>query len=68
MVGLFAAAVGLFTGYAQSLDMYVDFTYRELTALSLVLIALLVVEVRLVPRTGHVCLVSRVPCNTITHL
>jgi hypothetical protein len=38
-------AGGMFAGYAWSLDTYVDFTWDELTKLSVILIVLLVVEV-----------------------
>lgn len=36
----------LFNGYAWSLDTFVDFTWQDLTKLSVVIIVLLVVEVR----------------------
>jgi hypothetical protein len=35
----------MFTGYSWSLDTYVDYTWEELTKLSVILIVLLVVEV-----------------------
>lgn len=37
----------VFKGYAWSLDTFVDYTWQDLTKLSVIIIVLLVVEVRL---------------------
>lgn len=63
----------LFSGYAWSLDTFVDFTWQDLTNLSVIIIVLLVVEVRDVAvvwrslpagRRGHSCVVTCL-CNAL---
>jgi hypothetical protein len=46
-------AESTFRGYAWSLDIFVDYVWKELTSLSVVLVALLVVEVRRLLYAAH---------------